>query len=200
MRPCEPNHAAAPEEHDQRRQETSNELLGRLEELVQENRRLADLYWAAEKRHGALLSLYVAALRLHSTLDRNEQLLALQEVLANLVGCEEAAVYEMQAGELKPIALFPAASSPVEVPLDQGPIARALEARSVYIAPQPVPLGGITACAPLLLDGDPAGAIVLFRLLHQKLSLDDHDRELLEMLSTHAAIALNATATRPHRV
>lgn len=185
-----------PETTEPLRADASAELLGRLEQALQENRLLAGLYWQAEKQRDTLLALYVAALRLHSTLDRSEQLVALQEVLANLVGCEEAGVYEIEAGELKPIALFGADAETATVSLGHGPIAGAIKSQTVYIAPVREAANRVTACVPLLLQGRPTGVIVLFSLLGQKSTLDENDRELLEMLSTQAALALSVSAPR----
>ena len=50
---------------------------------------------------------------------------------------------------------------------------------------------GLTACVPLVLDGNLIGAIAVFRLLDQKQSrLAPLDFELFDLLATHAASAL----------
>jgi len=48
----------------------------------------------------------------------------------------------------------------------------------------------LTACIPLKLGGDIVGGIVVFRLLGHKGELTRVDREVFELLATHAATAL----------
>ena len=52
----------------------------------------------------------------------------------------------------------------------------------------------LTACIPLVLDGKVTGAIAIFRLLPQKAGIEDVDRELFDLLATHAATALYCTS------
>jgi GAF domain-containing protein len=170
----------------------------RLERLEAENGRLASRCRELERRYLALLGLYVAARRLHSTLQRDAFLSALEEVLASLVGCEHAALYELDNGLLRPTALFGmAVDEAPTVALSEGVIGRSAASGQVYVATegQP-PSDGVSACVPLLLEGRTVGAIVLFRLLGQKPSLGEADHEMLQLLSAHAAVALHATSPR----
>ncbi len=48
----------------------------------------------------------------------------------------------------------------------------------------------LTACVPLKLSGRVFGVIAVFRLLPQKAGLEPLDRELFDLLATHAATAL----------
>jgi len=49
----------------------------------------------------------------------------------------------------------------------------------------------LSACIPLSLNGKVTGAIALFRLFPQKTNgIEAIDRELFELLATHAAVAL----------
>jgi hypothetical protein len=45
----------------------------------------------------------------------------------------------------------------------------------------------------LTLDGRVTGAIAIFKLLPQKAGIEDLDREIFELLATHAATALYCT-------
>lgn len=174
------------------------DLARRLEELESDNARLATRCRELERRHVALLGLYVAARRLHSTLQRDGFLTALEEVLASLVGCEHAALYELEGGLLRPTALFGmTVDEAPTVALGQGVIGRSAASGQVHVATadQP-PSDGVSACVPLLLEGRTIGAIVLFRLLGQKPALDGADHEMLQLLSAHAAVALRATSPR----
>jgi hypothetical protein len=56
------------------------------------------------------------------------------------------------------------------------------------------PEAALTACLPLKLEDRVTGAIAIFRLLPQKSGLEPVDRELFDLLATHAAMALYCTA------
>ncbi|MCL4818729.1 MAG: GAF domain-containing protein [Vicinamibacteria bacterium] len=171
-------------------------LQEQLARLQAETRELRAKYFAAERHQASLLSSYVALLRLHASLGRDELLLALQEVLASLVGCEQAAVYLREGELLRPVAVFgvPAEQAPVIV-WGQGRVGRAAATGAPDVAEDAGAGDGISACVPLLLAGAPVGALVLFGLLSQKPALEPADLELLELLGTHFPIALRATST-----
>ncbi len=169
-----------------------------VDRLQDETRDLRARYWAAERRQASLLSSYVALLRLHASLEREELLLALQEVLANLIGCEQAALYARAGGVLRPVAVFGvSADRAPETRLGEGRLGRAAATGTLDLAPDAGASDGISACVPLLLRNEVVGALVLFGLLPQKARLETADRELLELLSAHVPIALRATACEP---
>lgn len=169
-----------------------------LARLRAETSELRARYWAAERRQATLLNSYVALLRLHASTDRSELLLALQEVLASLVGCEQAALFLRDGARLRPHAVFGASVEPAaEVELGEGRVGRAASS-GVLDAPVDADASdGISACVPLLLRGETIGVLVLYGLLSQKAALQPADIELLDLLSTHVAIALRASASGP---
>jgi hypothetical protein len=181
-----------------RRDRERAELGEQLAQIAAENERLAQEYADVQRKSGELASLYVAAFRLHQTLDRKEVLTAIEEVVQSLIGCEEVIVFERCGEVLRPLAAFGIDPSPwCRVPLGQGVIGAAAARREAWINPEPADEAGegaITACIPLLLDGQLSGAIVLFRLLGHKLGLEPVDHELFDLLSSHAAMALYTTA------
>jgi len=69
-----------------------------------ENRRISEHYVEIERQNNDLAHLYVASYRLHETLNRDEVIQVVQEIVANLIGSEEMAIFEMQNGELKLLA------------------------------------------------------------------------------------------------
>ena len=52
-------------------------------------------YTEIEQQNSNLANLYVASYRLHGTLDRQEVIDTIQEIIANLVGSEEAGLFEL---------------------------------------------------------------------------------------------------------
>ncbi len=181
------------------------------QEVEQRTERMTTQFALVERQNADLAGLYVASYRLHESLEREEVLGVIQEVLANLVGSEEIAVYELSPDGQ---TLNAVRSSGVDearlgsLPAREGLIGRAVASGAIW-AHGEAPGGALlpheadlTACIPLTLFGRVTGLIAVFRLLKQKAALTRVDKELFELLSTHAATALycaglHARASRP---
>ena len=170
--------------------------------VEEENRRFSEQYVEVEQQNTDLASLYVASYRLHATLDRGEALSIVQDIICNLIGSEEIAIFEAdEAGA----ALSLVASLGVEpgpfrmVPLGRGVIGRCARTGQMYLAGRDDDAGlrpeerAMSACIPLHYDGRLLGAVAIFRLLPQKSGLVALDHELFELIATHAARALYCT-------
>lgn len=154
-----------------------------------------------ETEVGTLSNLYVASQRLHETIDRAEVLRAIEEILINLVGSEELAIFELDAlaARLSLISSFGLEPQRyLSRPLDDGPLGRAVRTgRTVVVGddePQPASEPRLTACVPLVVRERVIGVIAIYQLLPQKPRLDAVDRELFELLTTAAATALHCAA------
>lgn len=159
-------------------------------------------YAEIEQQNSNLANLYVASYRLHGTLDRKEVIAAIQEIVANLIGSEEAALFELEPGTQ---ALTLLASFGVDadkwrsVPMGQGFIGRSARTGEVFVAgenggaPPEGAEAGLTACVPLKIDGQVMGVVALFALLPQKSGIEELDRELFDLLASQAAFALYCT-------
>ena len=173
-------------------------LSAQLETTRAESRGYVARYAEIETQNSNLANLYVASYRLHGTLDRKEVVDTLQEIIANLIGSEEAGLFELDPGTqtLRLMASFglrPDALATIR--LGEGRIGAAARSGEIFVA-EPGDKDaehGLTACIPLKLDGRVTGAIAIFRLLPQKNGFEDVDRELFELLATHAATALYCT-------
>jgi nitrate/nitrite-specific signal transduction histidine kinase len=186
-----------------------NETLRRLiAELEEESRRRADQFREIEQQNSNLANLYVASYRLHGTLDRTELLAILQEIVANLIGCEEMGVFELD-GEAEVLRLAAAHGIDpgrfAEIRVGAGIIGRCVRDGESFVngsregarLPEEAHL---TACVPLKLEGRAFGAIALFRLLPQKAAgYEPIDYELFDLLASHAATALYATRLHAER-
>ena len=75
------------------------QLQERLAEIEEDRKKFAKEYAEIEQLNSNLANLYVASYRLHGTLDREEVLGIIQEIIFNLVGSEELAIYEAGSGE-----------------------------------------------------------------------------------------------------
>lgn len=182
-----------------RRDEERARLLRQLDAAAEESRRFSDRYTTVEQENANLANLYVASYRLHGSVDRREVLQVLQEILANLVGSEETAIFEIDSDgtALRLLESIGISSERYRrVPLGSGTIGRAAQTGERFVIGPGTPPGeepGLTACIPLKLEGRVVGAIAIFRLLPQKSTFHSLDIELFELLGTHAATALYAS-------
>ena len=174
----------------------------RLKDAEEESHRFSQDYLNVEQQNQNLANLYVASYRLNGTVDRDELMLALQEIVANLVGSEEMGVFEVsENGKTLSLAasLGLGAERYRELPADRGLIGQALRSGQTYVGglqPGDDRAEGeenLTACIPLIVEERPIGVIAIFRLLSHKPQIEDIDRELFELLAAQASVALYCT-------
>ena len=169
-----------------------------LQSIEDEGRRYLQQYVTVEQQNANLANLYVASFRLHSTLDRAEVVDGIKEIIVNLVGSEEFALFEFDStrSHLELVGCVGVDESRYRrVPAGRGIIGECLRSGQLFIAPDGTPAGGgdsdtPIACVPLSIGNVVVGAIVIFRLLGQKSGIEELDRELFNLLATHAATAL----------
>lgn len=170
-------------------------LRSRLAEVDREHRRTCDDYVAAEEQRSSVTSLFVALCRLHGTVERREVLAAIQEVVVNMLGSEQLALYELgPEGRLRAVHSFGVDGARLgEVAAGEGTIGRAALGHSfVAGAGARSEDPDLTACIPIRVGNRVTGALAVWRLLGHKPFLTDADLELIEVLSTHAGLALHA--------
>jgi hypothetical protein len=171
----------------------------RLAEIAAENRRYAEEYVLVEQQNTALANLYVASVRLHSSLQREEILAVIIDIIEFLVGCEEVAIIEVKDGRLS-LAAFKGgeaeALGKTNIALGEGPIGRTALTGQPYLPASPgVDEDGLTACFPVKFRDSVAYVITLFRLLPQKSGrLEPIDHDLLNLLAAEAGTALAAAS------
>jgi GAF domain-containing protein len=185
-----------------------------VEELVAENDRLrgelamvsarlarnTEEYLLVEEQNANLAHLYVASFRLHGTLKKGEVLEAIQEIVTNLIGSEEHAVFGVGEDGLTLLSSFGLEGCDLaSIPLDRGILGQVARTGERYLAQgqtssEAAPYEEhLTAGIPLMLGGDVVGVLAIFRLLPQKPELEAGDHELFDLLATHAATALAFT-------
>ena len=71
-----------------------SQLQEKVAAIETENLRFTERYAEIEKQNADLANLYVASYRLHSTLDRQEVVSVIEEIIINLIGSEELAIFE----------------------------------------------------------------------------------------------------------
>ncbi|MGH9825082.1 MAG: GAF domain-containing protein [Blastocatellia bacterium] len=173
-----------------------------LNHTKEERLRFLEQFEQVEEQNSNLANLYVASYRLHGTMDRQQVLDVIQEIVINLIGSEEMGIFEMaeNGSTLDLIASFGIDTDRYRtVNVGDGPIGRAaLSGQMLLSGNQDQKDEGadfnLTACIPLKLDEKVNGAIVIFGLLPQKQGLGSLDHELFDLLATHAATALFCTS------
>jgi GAF domain-containing protein len=163
--------------------------------IEEESRRFSERYLEVEQQNTSLANLYVASYQLNGTLDRERIIQSVKEIIINLIGCEELAIWELDE-ELGALVL--AGSFGIDrgrwasVSLGSGLVGKAAESGERFIAPQ-AGSAELTACIPLKLDERVVGVIGIFTLLQQKQGLEPVDFELFDLLASHAATSLYCT-------
>jgi len=181
----------------------AGQLVERLDYRLAERERMSRMSRARfvllEQQASRLLKLYVAIHRLHEASEREQVLVAIQEIVINIIGSEELALFRVDR-EARRLMLVTALGVDAErlcslVP-GQGPIGEVAVSGTLFVAPTPPRAGdrrpdAVSACVPLRMGGQVHGVLALFGLLPQKRKLDEVDIELLTLLGEHAAPALH---------
>jgi len=179
------------------------ELRQRLAAAEAERRRAQAAMVDLEERLSDTINVCVALERLHGSTDHGEVLRAIQDVVINLVGSEELAVYEPgPSGELEVVQSFGVSGGRLApVAPGHGPIGRVAAEGRAWVTGDATPCGDpdLTACVPLVADDRVVAVLAIWRLLPQKPALRDADRRVLELLGPHAGRALYLTAGNTRR-
>jgi hypothetical protein len=175
-----------------------HELEERLGQIEEENRDFAQRYLEVEDENNKLANLYVASFQLHSTLDFDEVVHIILEIVINLIGAEEFGILllDPKTNLLAPVAAegIDAESIP-SVKLGEGAVGRAAIEGENYINPSPSSDPRQLLETPLVVIGlkikeQVIGVVTIYSLLQQKKSFSSVDHELFTLLGGHAATAI----------
>jgi len=180
-------------------EDENRSLIERYRVVEEENKDFANRYIEVEAENNNLANLYVASYQLHSTLDFNESLKIILEIVMNLIGAEEFSIMMLdeKTNELTIVAqegMGPEARASVK--LGEGTIGNAARSGDAYYRDgDPTDLTGIDYLHPLVviplkIKEHVIGVIVIYKLLVQKQQFSNVDYELFSMLAGHAATAL----------
>lgn len=179
-------------------EEERSRLIDRFKEVEEENKGFATRYVEVEEENNNLANLYVASNQLHSTLDFNEVMRIIIEIMINLVGAEKFVIMLLDENSeiLSTIASEGLEEGRVrKVRIGEGVIGKSVQNgenyfRSDLAASSDDDLEPIV-CIPLRIKDQMLGSIVVFSLLEQKKTkLTRVDEELFLMLAGHAATAI----------
>ena len=173
------------------------ELKAQFHSVEEENREFADRYVLVERQNSDLVTLYVASQRLHSTLNYDEVVAIVKEIVINLVGSKVFALYVIDAAESRLVLVGHEGmteSAAATVPFGTGVLGECATSGQPFVAPEGAPVHELRkdpiACIPLKVGDEVLGVIAIHTLLRQKQGFRSVDLEMFELLGGHAASAL----------
>lgn len=174
-----------------------NSLMEKYKQVEAENKDFAAKYVEVEEENNNLANLYVASYQLHSTLDFNEVLKIVLEIVINLIGAEKFAVLLMEekSNELVTVATEGVAISDLpKIKFGEGIIGTVAKEGESYFADNVQERGAAldkpVVCIPLKIKEHVIGVISIYSLLIQKKNFSNVDYELFNLLAGHAATAI----------
>jgi GAF domain-containing protein len=189
--------------------EPSHDVDRHLRALETERGVYSDNCRALLERNRELVSVAIAALRLHEASSRRHVYLAIELLFANLFGTQDLAIYEADSRALHLVAALGAGARLGHLSLGAGGIGKVASARVPYLASASRHAfreeldGDIAAIVPLCVGSATVGVVVALRSFAPP--RDPPDRDLLELIARQAALALwnqaldEPTSTRPTR-
>ncbi len=148
-----------------------------------------------------LANFYVAIQRLYLAAGRDDALSGIVEIIANLVGSEQVAIFEASDASLKLALASGVPEGPLrEIPSNTGLIGWVARSGQILLPdsrrlpsmPPPEPYeSSLTSCIPLLVRGRTTGLVAVFGMLPQKPRLSTFDHAIFELLQAHAGLALH---------
>ncbi|NWF98212.1 MAG: GAF domain-containing protein [Nitrospirae bacterium] len=176
-----------------------NSLTERYKKVEEENKDFAAKYVEVETENNNLANLYVASYQLHSTLDINEVLRIVMEIIINLIGAERFAIYLMdeKTNELLPVSVEGLNTQEMpKVKLGEGIIGKVAKDGESYfdsntdLISEKADISRPIVCIPLKIKEHVIGVIAIFSLFVQKKTFTNIDYELFNLLAGHAATAI----------
>lgn len=177
-------------------------ILDEYRKVEEENKTFASRYINIEEENNNLANLYVCSFQLHSTLDFNEVVQIIMEIIINLIGGEDFGIYlfDDKTRKLKAAAME---GMPLDtlrpIAMGEGIIGQTMVTGESFFDPvlqQPGRPEGKRSpenplvCIPLKIKEKVIGVIVLYKLLPQKTQFQNVDYELFTLLAGHAATAI----------
>jgi len=177
-----------------------NSLTERYRKVEEENKDFVSKYLEVETENNNLANLYVASYQLHSTLDFNEVLRIVMEIIINLIGAEQFTIFLMdeKTNELVPVAAEGLSLGELpKLKLGEGTIGGVAKEGESYFAENTGEHTGQGpdftkpfVCIPLKIKEHVIGVISIYSLFTQKKAFSNIDYELFGLLAGHAATAI----------
>lgn len=167
-------------------------------QVEKENKDFAAKYVEVEEENNNLANLYVASYQLHSTLDFEEVLKIVLEIVINLIGAEKFAIMIMDEKTNELLAVTAEGLHGQDIPpvkLGEGIVGRVSKDGDSYFADdisrsEEIDFNKPIVCIPMKIKEHVIGVIVIYSLLVQKENFSNVDFELFNLLAGHAATAI----------
>jgi len=173
------------------------QILDQIKRVEEENADFANRYVDIENENNMLANLYIASYQLHSTLDFNEVLQIITEIVINLIGAEEFAIMllDEKVNKLQAVATEGLRKEDIpKIELGEGIIGQMAKTGENYFIDDmehyQKDLTNPLVCIPLKIKEHVIGVIVIYCLLEQKSRFAEVDYELFTLLAGHAATAI----------
>ncbi|MCB0218998.1 MAG: GAF domain-containing protein [Chrysiogenetes bacterium] len=172
------------------------ELSQRVQIVEAENHELRDRCSLSEEEHFRFVNLYVASQRLSNTLDVEEIMEIVQEIVVNLVGSEQFGMFfladeDTEELPLELVAEVTQGEQQMARPTPTHPkIQEVLRSGKLWVSDDPAL--SPAAVVPLKIEEELLGVVVVYGLLPQKPAFTETDVSLFELLTTHVARAFYA--------
>jgi hypothetical protein len=145
-----------------------------------------------EEDRAHLGRLCVASVQLHETGSESDCLRNLQDVLVNLIGSEQIAVW-CSSIDGRRLELRASQGIDIEpwrtVQVGEGTVGKAAATGEIVVAEAPSP-GQPTVCIPLVLGRRTVGAVAVFRLLAHHSGFTPRDQDVFRLVSRQAGFVL----------
>ncbi len=170
----------------------------RYKRVEEENKDFAAKYIEVEEINNALANLYVASYQLHSTLDFDEVLRIIKEIVINLIGAEIFAVLliDEKTNDIVPVSTEGVTLEAIpKARIGEGIVGSVAKEGESYFAADlreggDVEKGMPMVCIALKIKEHVIGVIAIYSLLMQKEGFNNVDYELFNLLAGHAATAI----------
>ena len=146
-----------------------------------------------EELNSSMMSMYVSSFQLHATLDLQEVVRVMEEILVNFIGANAYAILlDEDDGSFRVAAEQGLEGRlPASGIRPRGVLAEVVGSLTAYVHTSSRPAReGILAAVPLTMGKTCVGAVLVYGLLSQKDRLLKNDIELFSLLGGHAASAL----------
>jgi len=181
----------------------ADRLRAQVSTLLNTHQQLSTLLVAADTRAGDMMKLLVTVRAMIESRDATSALESLQDILVNVIGCDEFTVYSIdpREGMLVPITGSGTRARPSDrVPLDDSWLGAIVRSGSLLVMrereTQDHRYADVAAIVPLKVLDRVVGAIVIASLLPHREPLGPCDREILGVLGAYAATAIIAADRR----
>jgi GAF domain-containing protein len=178
-------------------------LRGQVTTLLNTHQQISSLLVAADTRVGDFMKLFVTIRAMIESRDANAALASLQDILVNVIGCEQFTIYSIDPRDrmLVPVSgssAFVRASDGIS--LDQSWLGDVVRSGVMLVTTKRQPgerrVADVAAVVPLKVLDRVVGAIVIGSLLPHRELLGGRDREILGLLAAYAATAIIAADRR----